>query len=135
MGSKSDHLSLSPKPLEGPWLLALPRLGYPPSFAFHLLGFEWCPLKMHVMRSSRHGAVDTSPGGHGIDLAWLWLWCRPAATALIRPLAWAPPYAALENDREKNNSCLEILIPAPQKTTLFRNGVLAGEAMPEQGGS
>ena len=24
----------------------------------------------------------------------LWLWCRPVATALIRPLAWEPPYAA-----------------------------------------
>ena len=23
----------------------------------------------------------------------LWLWCRPAATAPIRPLAWEPPYA------------------------------------------
>ena len=22
------------------------------------------------------------------------LWCRPVATALIRPLAWEPPYAA-----------------------------------------
>ena len=30
---------------------------------------------------------------HGSDLALLWLWCRPAATALIRPLAWEPPYA------------------------------------------
>ena len=28
------------------------------------------------------------------DLALLWLWCRLAATALIRPLAWEPPYAA-----------------------------------------
>ena len=27
------------------------------------------------------------------DLALLWLWRRPAATALIRPLAWEPPYA------------------------------------------
>ena len=27
------------------------------------------------------------------DLALLWLWCRPAATALIGPLAWEPPYA------------------------------------------
>ena len=27
------------------------------------------------------------------DLALLWLWCRPAAKALIRPLAWEPPYA------------------------------------------
>ena len=24
---------------------------------------------------------------------WLWLWCRPEAIALIRPLAWEPPYA------------------------------------------
>ena len=28
------------------------------------------------------------------DLALLWLWCRPTATAPIRPLAWEPPYAA-----------------------------------------
>ena len=28
------------------------------------------------------------------DPELLWLWCRPAATALIRPLAWEPPYAA-----------------------------------------
>ena len=33
--------------------------------------------------------------GHrrGSDVALLWLWCRPAAAALIRPLAWEPPYA------------------------------------------
>ena len=28
------------------------------------------------------------------DLALLWLWPRPAATALIGPLAWEPPCAA-----------------------------------------
>ena len=28
------------------------------------------------------------------DPALLWLWCRPAATAPIQPLAWEPPYAA-----------------------------------------
>ena len=33
---------------------------------------------------------------HDLDLAWLWLWYRPAATALILPLAWEPPYAAGE---------------------------------------
>ena len=27
-------------------------------------------------------------------LVLLWLWCRPVATALIRLLAWEPPYAA-----------------------------------------
>ena len=30
----------------------------------------------------------------GSDLAWLWLWYRLAATALIQPLAWECPYAA-----------------------------------------
>ena len=28
------------------------------------------------------------------DPALPWLWCRPAATAPIRPLVWKPPYAA-----------------------------------------
>ena len=30
----------------------------------------------------------------GSTPALLWLWRRPEATALIRPLAWEPPYAA-----------------------------------------
>ena len=30
----------------------------------------------------------------GSDLVSLWLWCRPAAAAPIRPLAWEPPYAS-----------------------------------------
>ena len=29
----------------------------------------------------------------GSDLALLWLWRRPVATAPIQPLAWEPPYA------------------------------------------
>ena len=29
----------------------------------------------------------------GLGPALLWLWGSPAATALIRPLAWEPPYA------------------------------------------
>ena len=29
----------------------------------------------------------------GSDPLLLWFWRRPAATALIRPLAWEPPYA------------------------------------------
>ena len=32
----------------------------------------------------------------GLDLALLWLWHRPAAAALIRPLAWEIPHAASE---------------------------------------
>ena len=40
----------------------------------------------------------------GSDLVWLWR--RPAATALIRPLAWEPPYAkrvALEEAKRQIN--------------------------------
>ena len=33
-------------------------------------------------------------GSRGSDPALLWLWCRPEATAPMRPLAWEPPYAA-----------------------------------------
>ena len=29
----------------------------------------------------------------GSDPVWLWLWCRPVATAPIRPLAWEPSHA------------------------------------------
>ena len=38
------------------------------------------------------------------DLAWLWLWHWPAATALIRPLAWELLYAAdVALKRQKQN--------------------------------
>ena len=37
----------------------------------------------------------------GWDPTWLWLWYRPAATALIRLLAWEPPYAAMGAALEK----------------------------------
>ena len=47
--------------------------------------------------------------GHrcGSDPALLWLWRSPAATALIHPLAWEPPYApgaALEKQKNNNNN-------------------------------
>ena len=37
-------------------------------------------------------------------LVLLWLWCRPAAAAPIRPLAWEPPYdvgAALKKKKKE----------------------------------
>ena len=40
---------------------------------------------------------------HGSDPQLLWLWCRLAAVAPIRPLAWEPPYAtraALEKGKK-----------------------------------
>ena len=33
-------------------------------------------------------------GRRGLDPSLLWLWHRPAAIALLRPLAWELPYAA-----------------------------------------
>ena len=32
-------------------------------------------------------------GGLDPKVLWLCLWCRPAAVALIQPLAWERPYA------------------------------------------
>ena len=43
---------------------------------------------------------------HGLDPGLLWLWCRRAATAPTRPLAWEPPYAtgvALEKNQKNKN--------------------------------
>ena len=43
----------------------------------------------------------------GSDPALLWLWCRLAATALIRPLVWEPPYAvgtALNRQKSKKKT-------------------------------
>ena len=53
------------------------------------------------------------------DPALLWLWHRPVATALIRPLAWGPPYAVgaaqemakktkKKKKKERKKSCLSI---------------------------
>ena len=53
-----------------------------------------------------HKVVGSIPGPAQLvkDPALLWLWGRPIATALIRPLAWKPPYAegaALETPKKK----------------------------------
>ena len=46
----------------------------------------------------------------GWDPALLWLWHRPVATALIKPLDWEPPYALEKAKRpkkkKKDNRCL-----------------------------
>ena len=41
---------------------------------------------------------------HGLDLALLWLWCRPVAAAPIGPLDWEHPFAvgaALKRQKTK----------------------------------
>ena len=64
--------------------------------------------------------------GHrlGSDPALLWLWCGPAAIALIQPLALEPPYAvgaALKKKKKKKKKeeeedwhfQLQTLLPTP----------------------
>ena len=54
------------------------------------------------------------------DLALLWLWHRPAATAPIGPLAWELPYAihaALK--RQKNGKKKEMHLKAEWMDTNF----------------
>ena len=43
---------------------------------------------------------------YDLDSALMWLWCRPAAAALIQPLAWEPPSAmgvALKSKNKQTN--------------------------------
>ena len=43
----------------------------------------------------------------GLDLALLWLWYRPMATALIQPVSWKPLYAmgaALKRQKKKKRT-------------------------------
>ena len=63
--------------------------------------------------------------GHrrGSDLELLWLWCRPAATAPIRPLAWEPPYASgaalkRKKDQKKKNAQAVVLNRQPYQEEL-----------------
>ena len=69
----------------------------------------------------------------GLDPALLWLWCRPAATAPIRPLAWELPYAegvALKRQKKKKKrkkkEITEVPVVAQWLTNPTRNHEVAG---------
>ena len=53
----------------------------------------------------------------GWDPELLWLWCRPADTALIQPLAWEHPYAMEEAQemakRQTKKICIWDNNPSP----------------------
>ena len=71
---------------------------------------------------------------HSSDLALLWLWRRPAATAPIQPLAWEPPYTvgvALKRQETKKNdllyrtgSYIQYLIMCNEKESEKKNRLL-----------
>ena len=70
------------------------------------MGCRFNPWPCSVGQGSG-GALSCGVGRRlGSDPQLLWLWCRLAARALIRPLAWEPPYAvgtALEKtERQKD---------------------------------
>ena len=45
---------------------------------------------------------------HDSDPVLLWLWCRPAAVAQIRPLAWEPPYATSVGPKKQKREKKEV---------------------------
>ena len=58
----------------------------------------------------------------GLDLALLWLWCRLAAAAPIRTLAWEPPYvmgAALIRQKKKKRERKDMQIANDHKKVLI----------------
>ena len=59
---------------------------------------------------------------HGSDPELLWLWCRPEAVALIRPLAWELPYATGEAWGKKKTSFL--LLKKKKRKVKRRNKLL-----------
>ena len=87
----------------------------------------------------------------------LWLWRRPVATALIRPLAWEPPYAMgvalkgkkikerkkkfspvfLSTFRQPDLSCPAVVLggdPKNQKLILGKFVLMVGVSPPDPGG-
>ena len=62
----------------------------------------------------------------GSDPALLWPWCRPEATAVVRLLAWDPPYAAgaalkrqkKKRKRKKKERENGLICHAPEKDAL-----------------
>ena len=58
----------------------------------------------------------------GLDLMLLWLWCKLAAVAQFRPLAWQPPYAvsvAPKRKKQTNKQLTSLLTHPPDQAAKF----------------
>jgi len=76
-------------------------------------------FKTSILRSLAALAVLTVRATlGGSDPALLWLWCRPAAAAPIRPLAWEPPYATSAAVKKKGGG--EAANPERRRALLTR---------------
>ena len=68
-----------------------------------------------------------------LDLVLLWLWYRPAAIALIKPLAWEPPYVWVQKVCQyqklgklwSNKNSYTVLVGVKTDTTLENSVALA----------
>ena len=68
--------------------------------------------------------------GVGLDLALLWLWCRPAAVAPVRPLAWELPCAVgITLKRQKNNKNKKWVDYVPPLT---QNSLITSHVIPNR---
>ena len=66
----------------------------------------------------------------GLDPVLPWLWCRPAAVVLIRPLAWEPPYAAgVALKRKKRSFISQLLIIQLSLLYLFSQYLVLGSRL------
>ena len=69
--------------------------------------------------------------GHrrGLDPVLLWLWCRSAAAAPIRPLAWELPYAvgATLKEQKTNKKPQPWEMPQRPKESMFQEGGIKGD--------
>ena len=66
---------------------------------------------------------------HGLDSKLLWLWCRPAATALNGRRAWESPYASgsalkRQKDQKKKKNHYSVIIEIGLFCTAL-NGTMA----------
>ena len=65
---------------------------------------DWIPGLDQWVKGSGIAMSCGADHRYNSDLAVLWLWHRPAATAPIQPLAWELPYAAGKALKDKKLS-------------------------------